>query len=234
LAFGTVLAVLHIIAALHRRIVALCHPSNTHRCCRSYGTPCRTDIRSPRSAGPEAVRTGSFAATARSLGYTTSAVSQQIAILERTVGAQLFERSARRVWPTAIDERMALLSRDALAALSGLEREVRALSRGHAGTLRLASFATANVAIMPAALAAVAEQRPGAEVLLDEGDPDEGLAGVLYGDQDAAVVFAYDLCPQIWPRELCSDPTAVGGVGCRDGAGTPTRPEDSRSSGTDR
>ena len=154
----------------------------------------------------EAVRTGSFAETARLLGYTTSAVSQQIAMLERAVGAQLFERSARSVRPTAIAERMALLSRDALAALSELEREVRALTRGDAGTLRLASFATANARIMASTLAAIVERRPGADVLLDEGEPDEVLAGVLDGDRDVAVVFGYDLDPRTWPRELVATP----------------------------
>jgi DNA-binding transcriptional LysR family regulator len=154
----------------------------------------------------EAVRTGSFAETARLLGYTTSAVSQQIAMLERAVGAQLFERSARSVRPTAIAERMALLSRDALAALSELEREVRALTRGDAGTLRLASFATANARIMASTLAAIVERRPGADVLLDEGEPDEVLSGVLDGDRDVAVVFAYDLDPRTWPRELIATP----------------------------
>ncbi|MFC0435048.1 LysR family transcriptional regulator [Kutzneria buriramensis] len=154
----------------------------------------------------EAVRARSFAETARLLGYTTSAVSQQIAMLERAVGAQLFERSARSVRPTAVAERMALLSRDALAGLSELEREVQALTRGDTGTLRLASFATANARIMASALTAVVEQRPGVDVLLDEGDPDEVVAGVLDGGRDAGVVFAYDLDPRAWPEELVATP----------------------------
>jgi len=153
-----------------------------------------------------AVRTGSFAETARLLGYTTSAVSQQIAMLERAVGTQLFERSARSVRPTAVAEQMAMLSRDALAALSELEREVRALTRGDAGTLRLASFATANAPILASALAAIMKHRPDADILLDEGEPDEVLADVLDGDRDAAVVFAYDLDPRSWPRELVTVP----------------------------
>ena len=154
----------------------------------------------------EAVRAGSFAETARLLGYTTSAVSQQIAMLERAVGAQLFERSARSVRPTAIAERMAVLSRDALASLAELEREVRALTRGDTGTLRLVSFATANTRIMAAALTTIVAQRPGVDVLLDEGDPDEVIAGVLDGGRDAGVVFAYDLDPHTWPDELVTTP----------------------------
>ncbi|AHH93583.1 LysR family transcriptional regulator [Kutzneria albida] len=154
----------------------------------------------------EAVRSGSFAEAARVLGYTTSAVSQQIAMLERAVGAQLFERSARSVRPTAVAQRLAVLSRHALAALSELEHEVRALTRGEAGTLRLASFATANARVMSAALAAVVHRRPGVDVLLDEGEPDEVLASVLDGERDAAVVFGYDLDPRSWPAELVQTP----------------------------
>jgi DNA-binding transcriptional LysR family regulator len=66
---------------------------------------------------------------------------------------------------------------------------------GDAGTLRLASFATANARIVPAALAAVVAKRPNTEVQLDEREPDEVLDGAL----DAAVVFEDDLDPRDWP-----------------------------------
>jgi len=150
----------------------------------------------------ECVRTGSFAEAARELGYTASAVSQQMILLERSVGAALFERSARSVRPTAVAAQLAERSGAALGALSTLEREVRAMVRGEAGSLRLASFATANARIVPTALAAVVAARPNAEVQLDEGEPDEVLDGVLDGALDAAVVFDYDRDPRDWPVEL--------------------------------
>ena len=150
----------------------------------------------------ECVRTGSFAEAARELGYTASAVSQQMILLERWVGAALFERSARSVRPTAVAAQLAERSGAALGALSTLEREVRAMVRGEAGSLRLASFATANSRIVPTALAAVVAARPNAEVQLDEGEPDEVLDGVLDGALDAAVVFDYDRDPRDWPVEL--------------------------------
>jgi DNA-binding transcriptional LysR family regulator len=150
----------------------------------------------------ECVRTGSFAEAARELGYTASAVSQQMILLERSVGATLFERSARSVRPTAVASHLAERSGAALGALSTLEREVRAMVRGEAGSLRLASFATANARIVPTALAAVVAARPNAEVQLDEGEPEEVLDGVLAGDLDAAVVFDYDRDPRDWPVEL--------------------------------
>jgi len=178
------------------------------------------------------VRTGSFAEAARELGYTSSAVSQQMFQLERSVGAALFERSARSVRPTAVAERLAERSGAALGALSTLEREARAMVRGEAGTLRLASFATANARIVPTALAAVVARRPNSEVQLDEGEPDEVLDGVLEGTLDAAVVFDYDLDPRDWPvelhrAELLAEPFALAVApehrlgGCIGGTGTP-------------
>ncbi|MFC7340088.1 LysR family transcriptional regulator [Saccharopolyspora griseoalba] len=151
----------------------------------------------------ECVRTGSFAEAGRVLGYTASAVSQQMVLLERAIGAPLFERSARSARSTALAVRLAERSRDALGALDSLEREVRAMVAGEEGSLRLASFATANSRVLPGVLAAVISQRPNAEVQLDEGEPDEVIDGVLDGVLDAAVVFEYDLDPRQWPVELC-------------------------------
>lgn len=151
----------------------------------------------------ECVRTGSFAEAGRALGYTASAVSQQMVLLERAIGATLFERTARSARSTHLAVRLAERSRDALGALDALEREVRAMVVGEEGSLRLASFATANARVLPDVLATVVAQRPHAEVQLDEGEPDEVIDGVLDGVVDAAVVFEYDLDPRQWPVELC-------------------------------
>ncbi|MBA8824402.1 DNA-binding transcriptional LysR family regulator [Saccharopolyspora lacisalsi] len=153
----------------------------------------------------ECVRTGSFAEAGRALGYTASAVSQQMVLLERSVGGALFERSARSARSTALARRLAERSRDVLGALDSLEREVRAMVVGDEGSLRLASFATANARVLPDVLGAVVDRCPHAEVQLDEGDPDEVIGGVLDGRVDAAVVFEYDLDPRQWPLELCAE-----------------------------
>lgn len=150
----------------------------------------------------EVVRTGSFAEAGRVLGHTASAVSQQMAQLERAVGAALFERTARSAHHTPLAGRLAERSRDALAALEALEREVRGVVAGEQGGLRLASFATANARVLPEALAALVAARPSAEVQLDEGEPDEVVGGVVDGVVDAAVVFEYDLDPREWPPQL--------------------------------
>ncbi|WP_026197317.1 LysR family transcriptional regulator [Sciscionella marina] len=162
----------------------------------------------------ECVRTGSFAVAARSLGYTPSAISQQIGVLERTVGAPLFERAAHSVRPTSIALALANRCGEALDALQEVETEIRAMVSGDAGTLRLACFSTANTTVVPTALAAIAAQRPRAEVHLEEGEPDEVLELVTEGNVDCAVVFGYDLAPRSWPvtlrhKELLAEPLAV-------------------------
>nr|WP_218862556.1 LysR family transcriptional regulator [Actinopolyspora biskrensis] len=150
----------------------------------------------------ECVRTGSFAEAGRILGYTASAVSQQMVLLERTLGASLFERTARSIHLTPLAERLAHRGGEVLGELDTLEREIRAVAVGDEGGLRLASFATANSRVLPDVLAAVVSERPNARVQLDEGEPDEVIDDVREGVVDAAVVFEYDLDPRCWPAEL--------------------------------
>ncbi|WP_043844066.1 LysR family transcriptional regulator [Amycolatopsis taiwanensis] len=152
------------------------------------------------------VRTGSFADAARQLGYTGSAVSQQIAALERAVKLPLFERGAHSVRPTPVAAFLAGHARDALAALEQLDDELRALASGWRGRLRLGSFPTASERLLPACLAAYAPAHPAVEVRLDEGEPEELMPLLGDGELDLAVVFSYDLVPRRWPSGLQATP----------------------------
>ncbi|MGN9843261.1 LysR family transcriptional regulator [Nonomuraea sp. H19] len=145
---------------------------------------------------------GSFAAAARRLGYTGSAVSQQIAALERAVRMPLFERGAQTITPTPTARYLVLRAYDVLAALDALEEEVRGMSEGTIGRLRLGSFPTASQRLLPLALASYAQTHPAVETLLDEGEPDELIPLVRAGELDLALVYRYDLAPRAWPREL--------------------------------
>ncbi len=102
------------------------------------------------------LQTGSFAVAARRLGYTPSAVSQQIAALERAVRLPLFEREARIIRPTPAATFLATRGQEVLAALGALQDDVRGLADGAIGTIRLGSFPTASQHLLPAALAALA------------------------------------------------------------------------------
>lgn len=152
------------------------------------------------------VRTGSFADAARQLGYTSSAISQQIAALERAVQVPLFERDARSITATPAAEYLAERARDALGALDALDVDVRGLAQGQVGRLRLGSFPTASERLLPGGLAAYRRDNPHVRVELDEGEPTELVALLRDGELDVAVVYRYDLVPQRWPAGLVRTP----------------------------
>ncbi|MBV8258159.1 MAG: LysR family transcriptional regulator [Actinobacteria bacterium] len=114
-------------------------------------------------AALEAVaRTRSFRAAARELGYTQSAVSQQIAQLEQAVGQRLFDRPGgpRRVQVT---EAGALLLRHAdaiVARIDAARADMAALARGEAGTLRVGIYQSVGQRLLPALLHRFREQWP--------------------------------------------------------------------------
>src|SRR5881628_4146083 len=89
------------------------------------------------------LRRGSFADAARELGYTASAVSQQIGALERNTGLALFEREAKSIRPTTAAHHLMESSRTLLADADALWEEIRRLATGQSGRVRLGAFATA-------------------------------------------------------------------------------------------
>jgi DNA-binding transcriptional LysR family regulator len=146
------------------------------------------------------VLTGSFADAARRLGYTASAVSQQISALERSVRMPLFDRDAHSVHSTPAAEFLVSRSYEALAALDALEGDVRAMAEGTMGRLRLGSFPTANEQVLPRALPKLISDSSQLEVHLDEGEPDELVPMLMDQELDIAIVYRYDLVPQRWPQ----------------------------------
>jgi DNA-binding transcriptional LysR family regulator len=151
-------------------------------------------------------RTGSFAVAARELGYTSSAVSQQIAALERESGLILFERQAHGVRPTAVAHRLVELSRPVLAGLEELDHQVQRLATGAIGRIRLGSFPTASVRIVPPVLSSFAGEHPGAEVSLVEEEPDDLVERLVDGRLDVALLYEYGLCPKQWPAGVVTRP----------------------------
>src|ERR687883_538520 len=101
----------------------------------------------------EVAQRGSFSAAAEALSFTQSAVSQQIAALEREAGTTLVERSARGVRLTEAGEILVRHTDVILARLDDAEAELAALSGLRAGRLRLAAFPSAASSIAPEAIA---------------------------------------------------------------------------------
>jgi DNA-binding transcriptional LysR family regulator len=132
---------------------------------------------------------GSFAAAAAELQYTPSAISQQIAALEREAGAVLVERGPRG---TRLTQAGGVLDRHAavvLGQLAAARAELDDLVRLRGGAVRLTAFESSWTALVPAAVSAYRERHPGVELHLAEADPVEAVAAVRAGGCDVAVTF---------------------------------------------
>src|SRR2546423_9553308 len=103
----------------------------------------------------------SFSAAAQKLGYTQSAVSQQIAALEREAGSTLIERNPRGIRLTDAGEALVRHADKILARLAEAEAELEAIARLRGGRLRLAPFPTAGPTVGPRRIPGVSERRPG-------------------------------------------------------------------------
>ena len=146
------------------------------------------DVRRMRVLREVAAR-GSFSAAAEALSFTQSAVSQQVAALEREAGATLVERSARGVRLTQAGEAVVRHADAILAKLSEAEAELEAIEGLRGGRLRMAAFESAAATIMPVAISRFAEQHPGVELSLALIEPEEAVAAMKAGDIDLAVTF---------------------------------------------
>lgn len=141
-------------------------------------------------AALEAVgRTHSFVAAARELGYTQSAISQQIAALERAVGQRLVERPGGPR-PVALTEAGTLLLRHAdaiVAQLDAAEADMAALAEGAAGPLRVGIFQSVGARILPGLLRRFREEWPRVEVRVREETNAVDLVRLIeHGELDLA------------------------------------------------
>jgi DNA-binding transcriptional LysR family regulator len=140
----------------------------------------------------EVVARGSFTAAAQGLGLTQSAMSQQIATLERETGASLVLRGVRGARPTDAGEALVRHADVILARLADAEAELLAITGLRSRRLRMAAFPTAGTAIVPQAIARYRERHPDVDVTLTPADPREGEAKLRAGEVDIAVVIQAD------------------------------------------
>ena len=145
---------------------------------------------------------GSFSEAGRLLGYTQSAVSQQISSLERSLGLHLFERRARTIQPTEAARYLYVRSGELTVMAARLEQDLARLSAGQAGQIRVGFFLSAGPDLLPRVLARFMVRRRDVQVALYEGEPDDVLMKTLRGELDVALVFRYDGIPERWPAEL--------------------------------
>ena len=154
---------------------------------------------------------GTIAAVADALQFTPSAVSQQLAVLEREAGVPLLERAGRRVRLTdaarvLVDHADALLERAALA-----EADLAAASGNVTGRVRIAGFQSVSLRIAIPAMEALARDAPQLRCELVEAEPEQGLPALALGDVDLVLGDEWQNQPWRLPttlerHELLRDP----------------------------
>src|SRR5438045_1172150 len=132
---------------------------------------------------------GSFSAAAEALSYTQSAVSQQIASLEREAGTQLVTRGSRGVRLTEAGEALVRHADAILARLGEAEAELEAIAGLRGGRLRMAAFESAAASLMPLAIAAFRSAHPGVELSLSMLEPEDSEPLLKSGELDLVIGF---------------------------------------------
>ena len=151
----------------------------------------------------EVTRLGSFAAAASRLGYTASAVSQQMSALERDTGVRLFQRSARSVVPT--DAAM-VMARHAAKVLTDIEALMAAASKTQDATsqeLRLGIFPSLATYVLPRILRSPAWKDLGIDLRVSVAEPAQTIQGLRTGgDTDVALVYQVGQSGLAWPHTI--------------------------------
>ncbi|QIY69719.1 LysR family transcriptional regulator [Streptomyces sp. S1D4-11] len=151
-------------------------------------------------------RHGSVSGAAEGLHVTTSAVSQQMSKLEREVGQQLLAKNGRGVRLTDAGRLLAEHAARILSQVELAQSDLEAQRGQVVGELRLSAFPTAARGLFPTALAALRAEHPGLRVRSSELEPEAGVAGVIRGDLDLAVVLDWYNKPMPLPDGLVKAP----------------------------
>ncbi|GIJ49969.1 LysR family transcriptional regulator [Virgisporangium aliadipatigenens] len=133
-------------------------------------------------------RCGSLSGAAAALHVTPSAVSQQLAHLERLVGRPLVDRSARGTALTAAGRVLAARAEAIDDELAGAERDLAALDGRAAGGVTVAAFPTVIRNLLVPAMRTLGETHPEVAVRIVEGEGDSALRRLRHGEVDVVIM----------------------------------------------
>src|SRR4051812_5595858 len=145
---------------------------------------------------------GSVNRAAEVLGYTPSAVSQQLAKLERETRTTLIERQGRGIVLTDAAQQLASTAARILALVEDAELTLDEQRGQVIGTLGIAAFPTAARGLLPAALVRLLHDHDGLDIRVRETDPFEAVAAVNRGEIDVAIVHDWHNTPLALPEGL--------------------------------
>src|SRR5262245_38512706 len=156
-------------------------------------------------------REGSFRGAADSLGYVQSAVSQQVAYLERVVGHKLFER--RSGAPPALTSAGELLlghAEEIVARLGAARADLQASEGLRTESVRLGTLECTTSGVLPAMLTALHQGSPDTDIQVIQGDHSDDLIRLILDDEvDLAFVRGDELPPSVESVRLLSDPIVL-------------------------
>jgi DNA-binding transcriptional LysR family regulator len=154
----------------------------------------------------ELAHRATIVAVAEALAYTPSAVSQQLAALEREAGVPLLARTGRRVALTPAALTLVEHTETILAVLEQATADLAASRAALTGTLRIGAFPTAVRTILSPALVALSRDHPRLELMVTELDPATVPAALRAETLDVALVQDYDYVPAEPDPALDSEP----------------------------
>ncbi|NGO11426.1 LysR family transcriptional regulator [Streptomyces sp. HC44] len=153
---------------------------------------------------------GSITRAAERLGYTTPALSQQLAKLEREAGTALLVRHHRGARLTGAGELLVARARRVLDEMDRARHELARLAGLSGGILRLGTFQTAGIHLLPPVLSAFHRAHPDVELTVADYEPPDGIAAVAAGRVDLALTHSYEPAePVPLPSAVSAEPVLV-------------------------
>ena len=187
----------------------------------------------------ELAHRGTMTAVATAFGLTSSAVSQQLATLERETRVALLERVGRKVRLTAEGARLVAHAEDILKAVESAELDLRAAGATPKGDIEIACFSTfAKEHLLPAVVRS-RERFAEVHVVIRELESEDAIEAVRDGRCQIAVSFEYNLVPRpgatgLVSQQLMEEPVLLALPRPRRTGAGPDRLEESRAGELDR
>jgi DNA-binding transcriptional LysR family regulator len=139
---------------------------------------------------------GTIGAVATALDYSPSAVSQQLAQLEKEAGVPLLERVGRNVRLTAAAQTLVMHTEVLLARVEEAEADLAATAEQVTGTVRVATFQTAGLYLLAPALKLLAARHPALRVEVSDAEPETTMPSLALGALDLALGDEYPFLPR--------------------------------------
>ncbi|MFF3645151.1 LysR family transcriptional regulator [Streptomyces sp. NPDC002564] len=153
---------------------------------------------------------GSITRAAERLGYTVPALSQQLAKLEREAGTALLVRHPRGARLTGAGELLLGHARRVLDEMERARHELARLAGLSGGRLRVGTFQTAGIHLLPPVLSAFRRAHPDVELTVATHEPPSGVAAVAAGEVDLALTHTYEPAdPVPLPAGVSAEPVLV-------------------------